>query len=1233
MAKTFTFASFGVNFKLLTYSVFFIATLSSARTATAQNAAITGIGNTTATPVAGVPHDYITGLNEVVNPANGSLTILVKANVPHERGVNWPYYVWSYNSNLTYKLNPTWETDETGSGTAAQLQNIDIEGAYIPPTGQLNTEYITLPSGNGTSQGYGCQVTASFMFSDPNGGLHSLGLGVANPYGGNGAVGNCSPFANAFNEYIGGDAQYKTYITNPNSSPVAFTVVDLHGDVVYSEDSNGNYANTTDRTWSTSTSGNTTTLTVPGSAPYVLTSSSVTASFSVSLTKLTTSTGCNGFTSASLSSSSSEPVTGIELPDTESYQFQYDPNTGLLNRIIYPTHAWVKYTWSIVPSADGASWTGVGGTEGTGCSVVYGWPEITKRVVSFDGSTADEEQDFCYTTTWPGESGTFGNCQSSGSGSPTSYDWTSKTTTVTTKDLLRGTSFQTVYTYSPIQPPADLPAGAPETLGVVPEENTIQYYDTNGSLLKTVTKAWQTMSLLSGECTTLPDGKTSGTFYQYQKYSGFSSYGTPLNGEALWTDLPIDVAQYDYGQVASVCTQPSAAPLRETKTVYHTFPVSPLFQFTSILDRPDSVQDYGNGTLLSETDYTYDQSSPKYYSSYGHDDSHYGLGSTSPRGNPTTIVKKCFVSNCTPSTTTYTYDTNGNVLTVVDGCGYATCPDMVATSHKTSYVYSDNYTSDDGTGPGNTYAYVTQITDPFGNNTQYQWGFNDGRLRSKIDENSQKTTLCYTAGGCGGGTFDPFFRLTAVQNPDKGGETIIYSDAGPTPSVESIILENLSTSMTTTTTYNAYGDPITVIDPAGSMVNTTYDGLEHAWTVTNPYQSLSDPTYGKTTYTYDALGRKTIQLQQDKVSTLQWCYNDVPAQGQTNCSANLGTETSPTNLQNDSWVDYSDETGRHWQQITDGLGRLTAVLEPNASNVPALETDYQYDALGNLLRVDQWGGTNGSGGERLRSFSYDSLSHLLNSTNPETGTISYIYDANGNVESKTAPAPNSASGSTATITTSYAYDAMNRILSKSTIDGYGTPTACYQYGLSAGQNPSENLVGRLENEWTQSSTSNGTPVACAPTFPSSGTLTSKSFTAYDPMGRVSTEVSCVYPNCTTSTPQQYPLTYFYDLAGHITSYSNGNNSIQFTNNYDGAGRLSSITSTWVDTTHPGTLFSLPTYDPAGQLTAATYGSGLTLTRFYDNRLRVTGESDSGGIVQVATPGTATIDVTGSEQTQ
>jgi len=115
---------------------------------------------------------------------------------------------------------------------------------------------------------------------------------------------------------------------------------------------------------------------------------------------------------------------------------------------------------------------------------------------------------------------------------------------------------------------------------------------------------------------------------------------------------------------------------------------------------------------------------------------------------------------------------------------------------------------------------------------------------------------------------------------------------------------------------------------------------------------------------------------------------------------------------------------------------LTQVFEdPVNSNY---ETDYAYDALDDLIQVQQKGGTTNSAQWRTRTFTYDSLSELLCSNNPEVGTTQcpnpdngsytagtfrYSYDADGNVLTKVSPAPNQTSSST-TVTLSYTYDAL-----------------------------------------------------------------------------------------------------------------------------------------------------------------------------------------------------------------
>jgi YD repeat-containing protein len=63
---------------------------------------------------------------------------------------------------------------------------------------------------------------------------------------------------------------------------------------------------------------------------------------------------------------------------------------------------------------------------------------------------------------------------------------------------------------------------------------------------------------------------------------------------------------------------------------------------------------------------------------------------------------------------------------------------------------------------------------------------------------------------------------------------------------------------------------------------------------------------------------------------------------------------------------------------------------------------------------------------------------LLTATNPESGTISYAYDANSNLITKTAPKPNP--GNTGTISITYSYDVLNRLLNK-TYGGINTAAA------------------------------------------------------------------------------------------------------------------------------------------------------------------------------------------------
>jgi YD repeat-containing protein len=214
-------------------------------------------------------------------------------------------------------------------------------------------------------------------------------------------------------------------------------------------------------------------------------------------------------------------------------------------------------------------------------------------------------------------------------------------------------------------------------------------------------------------------------------------------------------------------------------------------------------------------------------------------------------------------------------------------------------------------------------------------------------------------------------------------------------------------------------------DPQGIVyTDTTYDALGRKHTVSNPYRSTSDLTYGLTTFGYDGLSRvKTVTTSDNAVVTTDYS----------------GNQTTVT-----------DQGGKPRRSLTDALGRLTRVDEPNKDTgalgdvtSPVQPTSYSYDALDDLKTVMQGGQT--------RSFSYDSLKRLTSATNPESGTVNYTsYDGNGNLLSKT-----DARG----MTTNYVYDALNRLTNKTyQNDSSSTPAVSYTYDATSVSNSKGRLT-------------------------------------------------------------------------------------------------------------------------------------------------------------------------------
>ena len=325
----------------------------------------------------------------------------------------------------------------------------------------------------------------------------------------------------------------------------------------------------------------------------------------------------------------------------------------------------------------------------------------------------------------------------------------------------------------------------------------------------------------------------------------------------------------------------------------------------------------------------------------------------------------------------------------------------------------------------------------------------------------------------------------------------------------------------------------------------------------------SSPDTGTVTITLNGTAYQTTYGGSDTASSIATRLASLISAGSwANASASGGTVTI-TAKSTGPGGDYTVAASSTYDTAHFGQPSFTA--SPSASalsggydataidNQP-LRTLYSYDALGNLLRVDQKGtAPNDSTQWRTRTFTYDSLSQLLTATNPESGTITYSYDLDGNLLQKASPAPNQTG--TATQTVSYCYDELHRVTGK----GYGaqscpltTPVISYVYDTGT------NAKGKLTLLTDQAGTASYT---------------------YDILGRLTTETRTLTGANNATIPKT--LSYEYNLDGSLYKlhYPSGN----------------------VVTYEPGaagsTLSAKDTGNAINYATSATYGPDSALTGF------------------------------------
>lgn len=469
--------------------------------------------------------------------------------------------------------------------------------------------------------------------------------------------------------------------------------------------------------------------------------------------------------------------------------------------------------------------------------------------------------------------------------------------------------------------------------------------------------------------------------------------------------------EYDYGNLSSPARTYTNTYLYQTNTnyssryIYNRLVTSILTSVTPNLWLASNIYD---GYTLAST-----SSIPREW-----DSASYGTSFTY-RGNLTQ-------ANMPGKTINIYYDYTGTVTKQNDNNGHSV---NVATSTLT------NYSRPDTLDPNGTGQLVTQVT--YNSTTS---GAITNLLPNQVispgqtlyNPSNQTGTAAYTA-------YDGYGRVAYTVAPAQsatapGAQTTYsytYSSTAPW-TVTATTPNSGGGSHWATTTLDGIGRTASVTTGYGtttvSEVDTSYAPCacgpigKMAWQ-SQPYAPPTSTPPG-TTYSYDALGRTTKVLLADGASYTQYTYQ-----------GNVTTVTDPAG----NWKQY----------FNDAFGNLVTVLEPIPPPVtnpptpappppnppPAYPvasapsstwiTSYTYDQLNHLIQVSMPRTT----GTQTRTFVYASTAYstlvlpalwLTSATNPENGTVSYTYNADGTLHTK-----KDAIGNTLTLT----YDSYGRLTS------------------------------------------------------------------------------------------------------------------------------------------------------------------------------------------------------------
>ncbi len=499
----------------------------------------------------------------------------------------------------------------------------------------------------------------------------------------------------------------------------------------------------------------------------------------------------------------------------------------------------------------------------------------------------------------------------------------------------------------------------------------------------------------------------------------------------------------------------------------------------------------------------------------------------------------------------YTYDVNGDRLSVTDASGAVRQATFDWLGRQLTATTLERYptaqtitsTSSYDVSTGNPYgAFLASTTSAEGRTTSYAYN-RAGERTSTTDPAGNATSYAYDFAG----------RVQKTTNPDGTYAKVAYNAQGLPLSTKQYTKAPFPFLVSTTSkTYDAVGNTLSITDNSGSTSTFTYDATG---VMTNEVQPVSATDSITTSFGYDAGGHRT-RFTDGRGNSWKYTYNNWGKQESVVAPA-AGT--------------YTAAADRTTSYVYDQLGQLSQVTQPGG-----VVNSMSYDLSGNLASQ------SGSGAEAAtatRTFTYDTLGQVLTASTAIAGTMgqsgyqnatseAFGYDDRGHLLSATGSAGSSsfgyggdgllASRTDAAGTTSYTYDNGGRLAALADPATGNTLTYSYNtlsqpttinYGAS-GQ--SRTLTYDVRHRLSTDTLTSG-----------SSTLASMTY-GYD-------RNSNLVAKTTTGVVGAATHAYTYDLANRLTSWNNGTATTAYS--YDASGNRIQVGS------------NVFTYDERDQLTS------------------------------------------------